>query len=868
MVSEAGDRPFGRLLRDIRTNARLSQEELAERAGLSVKTVGNLERGRARRPYRRSLQLLADAMQLTGPLRDEFLAAGRRTAQRPEAPASPVRRAEVVVPRQLPAGVRQFAGRATELAALDALLNQAEDASGTAVISAIGGTAGVGKTALAVHWAHRAAGRFPDGQLYVNLRGYDLSQPMPAADALASFLRALGLPSREIPPEPDERAARYRSLLAGRRMLVVLDNAGGVEQARPLLPGTPGCVTVVTSRDSLAGLVARDGAQRLDLDLLPLGEAAGLLRALIGERAGADRAATTELARQCARLPLALRVAAELAVSRPAATLADLVGELADQQRRLELLDAGADPRTAVRAVFSWSYRHLDDSVARAFRLLGLDPGPDLDPYAAAALTGTTTQQAAHALGLLARAHLTQPTQPGRYGMHDLLRAYARELATTQDSPGSQRMALGRLFDHYLHTAAAAVDTLFPAERDRRPRIPPVATPSPVLTSAVAARDWLDAQRATMVVVAAYTASHGWPSHATRLAATLFRYLDTGDYYSEASTIYTCACRAARHTGDQAAEATALINLGFADWTQARYEPAVGHFQQAMTLGRATGDRIPEARAHHGLGLVALQQDRYREATSHFQRTLELYRVTGDLSGQARALGNLGAIDRLQGRYPEAIEHQQEALGKFREIGDRAGEAEALTRLGVANLWLGRYPEAAGHQEQALAVFREIGERGGQARALTRLGVADLRLGRYPEAADHQQQALGKFREIGDRAGEGEALNGLGDVLLARGQANHARTQHTIALRLTRQIGDKYQQAHALNGLGHACQALGDPSQARRRWQRALALYTELGTPEAAEVQAQLGAGAAAGNPGNPGDQASGVPAVEHEAAG
>jgi hypothetical protein len=294
------------------------------------------------------------------------------------------------VPRELPALVRNFTGRSDELDTLTTLLDESGDRTlGTVVISAIGGTAGVGKTALAVQWAHRVAARFPDGQLYVNLRGYDPAQPMPAAEALGRFLRALGVPGRDILPEEDERAARYRSLLAGRRMLVLLDNAGSADQVRPLLPGPSACAVVVTSRDSLAGLVARDGAARLDLDLLPESEAVSLLRALIGERAHADPGAVARLAAQCCRLPLALRVAAELAAARPADPLAELSADLADQQQRLDLLNVGGDPRTAVRAVFSWSYRHLDAAAVRAFQLTGLHPGPDFDSYAVAALAGT-----------------------------------------------------------------------------------------------------------------------------------------------------------------------------------------------------------------------------------------------------------------------------------------------------------------------------------------------------------------------------------------------------------------------------------------------------------------------------------------------
>ena len=452
---------FGELLRQYRLAGGLSQEELAERSGLAVRTIANMERGRTARPHRRSVRSLADALGLPAPQQEQLNRASRLLAEldaptAPELPESIAAGAErpQVVPRQLPATVPHFAGRADELQMLAAMLGETAGASGTVVISVIAGTAGVGKTALAVHWAHEAAGRFPDGQLYVNLRGYDPGQPMRAADALAGFLRALGMPGQNIALAQDERAAQFRTMVAGRRMLIVLDNASDVDQVRPLLPGTPSCATVVTSRDALTGLVARDGARRLDLDLLPLPDALSLLRALIGDRVDADPAAAAALAANCCRLPLALRVAAELAAARPAASLAQLARELTDQQRLLDLLDAGGDQYTAMRAVFSWSCRHLDPAAARAFRLAGGFPGASLDAYAVAALTGSSLQLATQVLAQLHRACLIQQTVPGRYDMHDLLRGYARELATAQDSEQERRVALTRLFDYYLHTAA------------------------------------------------------------------------------------------------------------------------------------------------------------------------------------------------------------------------------------------------------------------------------------------------------------------------------------------------------------------------------------------------------------------------------
>ncbi len=770
--------------------------------------------------------------------------------------ARPASRPAVPVPRELPADVPAFTGRAAELAELDRLLGPPAAAAaagpgragGTpageapapaAVISAVSGTAGVGKTALAIHWAHRAVGRFPDGQLYVNLRGYDPDRPMPAVDALAGFLRALGGPGQDIPPDQNERAARYRSLLAQKRMLVVLDNASQAEQVRPLLPGTPGCAVLVTSRDALAGLVARDGAVRLDLDLLPPGDAVSLLRELIGDRAEADPNAAAELAGYCCRLPLALRVAAELAAARPAVLLKDLVAELADQQRRLDLLDAADDPRTAVRAVFSWSYRHLDPDTARAFRLAGLHPGPDFDPYATAALTGMTCDQARQLLHVLARAHLIRPTGPDRYAMHDLLQAYARDLAT-QDGDDEQRAALTRLFDHYLYTAATAMDTLHPGEQHRRPRILAATTPSPPVASPAAARTWLDAERATLVAAVAHTAHHGWPAHTTRLAATLFRYLDAGSHYPEAITIHGHARAAARAAGDRAAEARALNALGGVHLRLGDYQQAAVLLHRALVLFRRTGDIGGQARALHNLGNVYRQQGRYQQAAGLLREAVQGAHEIGDRLGEARALDNLGVVCRLQGRYQQAVSYHRRALALAEELGARYGQAFALDNLGAVYLRQGRHHEAVGSLKRALILFRQAGDRLGEADVLINLGAAYLGQRELPQAARYLREALALSRETGERAGEAEALNGLGDVLLATGQPHDAGASHATALDLASRIGDEYQQARAHDGLGHACNASGDPDQARRHWQEALSLFAGLGAPEADQVRAKL----------------------------
>jgi DNA-binding SARP family transcriptional activator/Tfp pilus assembly protein PilF len=747
----------------------------------------------------------------------------------------------LAVPRQLPAPVRGFAGRAAELGQLSQLLDDpSPEPKGPVLVSAIDGTAGVGKTALAVHWAHQVAARFPDGQLYVNLRGYDPGQPVRAGDALAGFLRALGVPGQEVPADDDERAARYRSLLASRRILVVLDNASDVEQVRLLLPGSPGCVAVVTSRDSLAGLVAREGAQRLVLDLLPVAEAVSLLRTLIGARVDDDCAAAEALAERCCRLPLALRLAGELAVTRSAASLNDLVDELADQQRRLDLLDADGDPRTAVRAVFSWSYQQLDTAAARAFRLLGLHPGPDCDAYAAAALTGASLAQARALLDRLLQAHLVQEVSSGRVAMHDLLRAYAAGLADRFESDSQRRAALTRLFDYYLHTAAAAMDTLYPAERHRRPRISRPATGVPPLRAPAAARKWLDGENASLVAVTGHTAAHGWPGHATRMAATLSRYLRSAGYFPEAITIFSHALGAARCLGDRLAEATVLNQIGNVEGERSRYRQAADHHKQALALFREAGDRTGEARVLANIGLVEEEMGRHEHAARHQQEAVAIYRDIGDRFGEARTLGNLGFARQGQGRYQEAAGYHRQALDLTREIGDRQGEAIALGRLGFVDLRLGRYQDAAGYLQQALVLFESIGDKVGQPEILIRLGEVYLAFGRYEQAVGNLECGLAISREIGDPALQACALNALGDVLSQIDRADRARAQHLAALRLASEVGSSREQARAHSGLARICQADGDSVQARHHWQEALRLYAELGAPEADQIRERL----------------------------
>ncbi len=844
---------FGELLRGHRAAADLTQEELAERSGVSVRAIADMERGRTGRPYRRSVSLLADALTLTGTAREEFArsarpragqAAGQAAGAQPHAGEPrdhvPDRTGR---PHELPADVPAFTGRAAELAELDRLLAGPAPA---VLISAVSGTAGVGKTALAVRWAHRARASFPDGQVYVNLRGFSAEQPVSAGDALAGLLRSLGLAGPDIPAEVDERAARYRSLTDGRRILVILDNAATAEQVGPLLPGSPSCAVIVTSRDSLAGFVARHGARRIALDLLPAEEAVGLLRTLIGSSTDDDPAALARLAGLCARLPLALRIAAELAVARPDVPLASLAGELDDERRRLDVLDAGGDPLTAVRAVFSWSCQRLGPSQITSFGMIGLHPGPDLDAYATAALTGTTVDQARRDLAVLARAHLVQPTRPGRYGQHDLLRAYARERAEADRTAAERGAAVARLLDCYLHTAASAMDTLFPAERHRRPSVAAPDTPVPEVAAPEAARAWLDAERATLVAAAGHAADAGWPGHATRLAGIVFRYLEHAGHFPEIIAIGGHARRAARRAADRGAEADALLTLTVVDLRQGRFGQAAGQLEQALARYRSAGDRIGQARSLGNLGIAAFMQGSYDQAADCHRQALALYRQVGDRSGEPRTLNNLALIDLRQGRYQQAAGRLEQALAIHQQTGDRSAETLIRASLAVAEAHQGHHDRASDHLRQALDSCARTRDPVGRAYALTCLAIADQRRGNHQDAAARLHQALDLYCELGDLSGEAEARNGLGHLALAAGRPADARAQHAAALDLATRIHDAYEQARAHAGLAAVTRATGDLGPARDHWRRARKLFARLGAPEAGPIDAelaQLGAG-------------------------
>ncbi|MEV4053801.1 tetratricopeptide repeat protein [Amycolatopsis sp. NPDC049688] len=794
------------------------------------------------------------------------LRAAHRQVLRQDFPEPPSR-----VPAQLPADVPGFRGRAAQLAELDALLRREEGDTG-ARIAVLSGTGGVGKTALAVHWAQRSPEEFPDGQLYLDLHGFGTVRPVDPGDALSGFLRALGVPGADIPAEPEERAAKFRTALAGRRMLLLLDNAGSVGQVRPLLPGSPSCLVLVTSRDALPGLVARDGARRVLVDLLTETEARDLLRALLGRRVDAEPGATEALIGYSARLPLALRLVAELALSRPGERLAALAAELADERRRLDLLDGGGDPLTAVRAVFSWSYRHLAPAAARVFRLCGLHPGRDLTPPAIAALAGVPLPEAERLTGTLVRAHLAQQTGEDRVQLHDLLRVYAAELAA--EDPAESREAQARLFDFYVSSAGQAMDVVLPQERHLRPRVPEPDV------KVIDAQAWLEAERRNLLAVAAHATRHGWPEHLRLLSGILWHYLDVGGYHEEALVLHTHASALAHHAGDRAAEAEPLILIALGHWRVGRSREALRYLEEALVLARETGDRRTEIHAVNTLGLVCRALGRFAEGIGYSTEALALARKSGDRTSEGLVLVVLGCTCRGIGRYGEAIGYLEEALALARDIADRTSEGYALVNLadamsaqgrhdeaarvleeGLEHLRAmgvrvsegyalailgdieharGRYAEAAVHLERALEIAQETGSPTNRSVALKHLGDVRLAQGFHAEAAQHLDEALSLARECGDRGVESRVLNSLGHLAAARGASADALGYHREALAVAGKTGCRPEQGRAHCGLGEVHSGLGAPEAAREHWERALACYAGECVPGANRVRNHL----------------------------
>ncbi len=739
---------------------------------------------------------------------------------------------QVRVQGELPQDLAGFAGRTAELDQLADALRHTAQAGEAVVISAIEGMAGVGKTQLAVHAGHLLSRQHAfDQVLFVNLRGFHPDPDQPPADPAAvldGFLRLLGMPGHQIPHDPAARVAAYRDRLAGTRALVVLDNAATADQIRPLLPATPGCLTLITSRHSLAEL---QPAARLTVDVFTPAEAGTYLTgALPGVPVGGDPGAAARIALRCGYLPLALGLIIGHIRATPGWTLSDHADRLDDRRRRLD---------SGVELALALSYQHLSADQQRLLRLASLHPGQELDAFAAAALAGTDLDTARHRLDDLCADHLLQRAAPGRYVYHDLVRAFATGRAHDHDRPAERRAALTRLFDHCLATAAAAMNTLYPAEAHRRPQVPAAGTPAPDLADPDAARAWLDTERPTLVVVAGHSATQGWPGHATRLSRTLFRYL-TGGYRTEALTVHRHALDAARLSDDALGQAHALSDLGIAYLEMEQADQADEHFRRSLDLFRRIGDPTGQARVLYNLGAHAWRRARFSAAIGHLEQALTMFRQAGDRTGEGNTLSMLALVLARLGRSAETIEVSRQALVLARQTGNRHGEAYALNVLGDAELSSGRYEPAEDHLHQCLALRRQLGHRTGEGSALESLGLLHARTGRFDRAAVHLDQALTIFRETEDQDGETSALNGLGELAHRAGRDADALVHHVAAHTTAVDVDRRDQEARASAGLGHAHRALGDHGRAREHYQRAMTVYAELGMPEAEQMRGRL----------------------------
>ncbi|XVU22395.1 ATP-binding protein [Actinoplanes sp. CA-054009] len=620
-------------------------------------------------------------------------------------------------PEQLPADVRGFVGREEQLRLLDE----------AAPVVTISGAAGVGKTSLAVHWGHRRGCRHPDGRLYVNLRGFSGGEPMTAEEALRALLDALGVAPGELPSGVDALAARYRSLVAGRRLLIVLDNARDAAHVRPLLPGAGTVRTLVTSRNQLAGLAATDGAQ--PLALAALGAADG--RDLLVSRLNGDVGGAERVVRLCGGLPLALSIVAARArlTGFPLAVLAD---ELGDGDGVLEPLTAG-DEATDIRTVFSWSYGQLGDGAARLFRLLSLAAGPDLGEDAAAALAGADPAECRRWLGELVDASLLETPVPRRFVFHDLLKTYARSLVCRIEEEADRRAAVRRLLDHWLGRALAA-DRLLRPRRDPMPlaavtgEVTPFAGPDE-------ARAWLEGELKALLAAVRQASAEGFDGHAFQLVWALNSYLRRRGNWPEWTGAWQMALEAARRLGEPAAQGMALRGLAFVSTVDGKYEDALAGLAEAG----------------------------------------ELYRRAGDAAGEAQTTVQLCTVHSSYGNPVVALEFARKAERLFDAVGHRRGAASALNYAGWILGQLGRHHEAVAMCRRSVELHRRLGDRYEEALALDSLGTALSRLGRHDEAVGTCRRAAELHHDMGDEVHEAGALDSLGEAHAAAGDHEAAR---------------------------------------------------------------------------------------------
>lgn len=671
------------------------------------------------------------------------------------------------VPRQLPLAMRGFVNRQAQLAALDELAREADDPNSpvrSVTVSTIAGAPGVGKTALAVYWAHRERSRYRDGDLYVDLRGYGPGPRLEAAQALETLLRCLDVAPDRIPADLDGRAAMYRSLLDGRRMLVLIDNAASADQVRPLLPASPHCMVIVTSRSSLPGLTAREGARRLVLDTLTPEEALVLLRQVIGaERVDAEPEAARRLVRHCVFLPLALRIIAERVTASPGVPLAEFVAELDDERERLDALRTEDDELSDVRAVFTASYNELDAEAARLFRRLGLHPGTEAGVHACAVLVGMTVPKTRRLLERLARVHLVTVVSRDRYRLHDLLRLYAAERAEEDETPEEREQALRRVLLWYLHSVDNGHHVVLPAFH----RVPLPEADLPVVPMEFEgvdqAMDWFETERENLVAAVRVAGENGADDLAWRLPAVMYGFFEMRGYWSQWRDLNRLGVEAAERIGDEHGLACNRLGLGDANWLLKRTDEAFECYRIAAEDASRCGDRWVEGFALRQTAVLLHDRGRYEQASGVAEQALAVFESGEEWRGAGMALLTLADCQRERGVPQQAVSSCERALELFGVVDDRWSLAWGRCALGRALAELGRWSEALERYREALVTFRSFGNKRNESRALIGMGEACAALGRTGEAREHLEAAKALLDEIGSEqaADLAERIRGL-----------------------------------------------------------------------------------------------------------
>jgi DNA-binding SARP family transcriptional activator/Tfp pilus assembly protein PilF len=795
-------------------------------------------------------------------------------------------------PNNLPRDTPSFTGREEELDLLIEAITAGETKTAVTVV-AIDGMPGVGKSTLAVHLAHRLASRFPDGQIFLNLHAHDpFEEPVDPATALDWLLRIIRA-ARTTDVEADigqpgtpkwltaawrQRVelltAVWRQQVAGRRMLMVLDDVATIEQVRPLLPGTPGCVVLITSRRRLTGLA---GARSISLEVMRPAEAAHLFARIAGPELSRDEAAIGEVARLCGNHPLAIQLAASRLRHRRAWSVMDLARRLSSTRNRLREIRG---QELEVASSFDLSYRYLSRLEQSAFRQAGCYPGPDFSLQAAAAANNLPLADTDKVLdGLLSYHLLEEPTQ-GRFRCHDLVREYAHELAIRGEPESVRRATMQRLLDYYLQGADRADRILYPYRYrlDAEIESPPAETLE--LDDENDALEWMEAERQNILSAVQYAAVNGYQVHVTLLPHVMGQFLEMSGYWKEAVAAHESALTAwgnmkdrrgqahahadlclprmragyfenalehgrealaiFRSLGDERGAGSALDRLGLVHWNAARYREALEHYEESLALHRATANRHGEAEVlgHNGVGYWHL--GRYADSIAAFEQAMAVYREVNDKTGEAKILNNIGDVEQRLGLFDNALARYQQALPVARESGRRQGEGVVLNNIGNAYRSLGRYEDALASLRSALGIYQDIGDRRCEADTLNNIGKTYRRMNRNDESLIHHQRALVIARELTEEYETAHALRGIGDVYCQMGDHQAATKHYEQALTLNRQIGDPYGEARALDGLGNAALLSHDRRKADEFWRLALEIYERIGVPEAAVVRARL----------------------------